>query len=144
MRILMELVNDVHTDTNRARSVAAQTRTVIQLTSDRENAAAIASSGEQLVDALTRWENHVPQSALPNDVQDRIAYPSRLLSTQILHVIDAMDQDPPVSDALIERVAQLQAQWSGLKAGLNQIFDGPLQELNAMLRSSDVDNVIAR
>jgi photosystem II stability/assembly factor-like uncharacterized protein len=144
MRILMGMVNDVHKNTNRARSVATQTRTVIELTADRQNAAAIASIGEQLIDVLTRWENHVPQSALPNDVQDRIAYPTRLLSTQILHVIDAMDQDPPMSDALIDRVAQLQAQWSGLKAGLNQIFDGSLQELNALLRSSGVGNVIAR
>ncbi len=138
------MVNDVHTDTNRARSVAAQTRTVIRLTADRQNARAIAASGEQLIDALSQWENHVPQAELPDGVQDRIAYPSRLLSTQILHVIDTMNQDPPVSDALVERVGQLQAQWSSLKAGLNQIFDSRLQELNAMLRNSGIDNVIAR
>jgi hypothetical protein len=144
LRIVMDMVNDVHTDTNRARSVTAQTRTVIELTSDRDTAAVIAATGEQLIDALTRWENHVPQAELPDEVQDRIAYPSRLLSTQILHVIDTMDQDPPMSEAMIERVGQLQAQWSGLKAGLNQIFDGSLQELNALLLSSGVGNVIAR
>ncbi|MCK5362666.1 MAG: glycosyl hydrolase, partial [Gammaproteobacteria bacterium] len=91
------LVNDIHSATTRMRAIATQTQRVMELTESNSQSDAIVARGQMLIDKIVAWEIHVPQPALPDDVQDRIAFPSRLLSTQVLHLMGAIDQDPPVS-----------------------------------------------
>jgi photosystem II stability/assembly factor-like uncharacterized protein len=98
---LYEMVNAVHATTTaiRARQVSLEE----------------GSGHATLIARLKAWQEQVPQAPLADGVQDLVGFPSRLLSTQILHALNIADQPPPVTAALKARVAELAAQWAGLK-----------------------------
>ena len=133
---MAELVNDVHASTTRLREIVAQTRRAIESSASNPQSAVIQSRGQALIGKIAAWEIHVPQPPLPDDVEDRIAFPSRLLSTQILHLMRGVDQDPPVNAGAEFRAQELKRQWAGIKADMRDIIDRDLNELNALLRDS--------
>jgi len=83
----------------------------------RRRVAALEASGGDpaLIARLEAWQEQVPQAPLPDAVQDKVGFPSRLLSTQILHALNIADQPPPVGEALRRRAADLAAQWAAMK-----------------------------
>jgi hypothetical protein len=117
-RLLYEMVNDVHRQTSALRALAA---------SAVARRPAAHAEAQREIDAFTRavaaWEAQVPQAPLPGGVQDMIGFPSRLLSTQILHTLAILDQPPPVSAAVEARVAELSAQWARLAAEAARLHD---------------------
>jgi hypothetical protein len=100
-RQLYELVNDVHATTTAIRARQARLE--------------VGGGPPALITRLKTWQEQVPQAPLPDGVQDLVGFPSRLLSTQILHALNIADQPPPVSAALKARVVELAVQWAGLK-----------------------------
>jgi hypothetical protein len=104
---LYDLVNDVHRETNVMRALKQQL-------GDRGDAAGI-------VREIAAWEEQVPQAPLPDGIQDRIGFPSRLLSTQILHTLSILDGPPPVPVAVRAHVPELEAQWAAMKAAAEAI-----------------------
>lgn len=141
-KLLYELgamVNEVHSATNHMRSVAADVSNIIGDTpSMSQEGDEVRSLGQALLEKINAWEVHVPQPELPNNVQDLIAFPSRLLSTQILHVMRAIDQDPPVTAGSELRTQELREQWSGLVANMLQILDNDLREFNELLGKYEI------
>lgn len=135
------MVDEVHASTNELRAVADRVRTMIDLTADHPAAATIRERGEALISRAEQWEIHVPQPELPNDIQDRIAFPSRLLSTQILHVMRTVDQDPPVTEGSRLRARELGDQWAELEAEKRLIVDTGVRDFNELLRSEGVPHV---
>jgi photosystem II stability/assembly factor-like uncharacterized protein len=101
-RVLYDLVNDVHAETNAVRAAQAK------LEADHGDPAKIA--------AMKAWQEQVPQAPLPNGVVDKIGYPSRLLSTQILYTLSVLDGPAPASAPVKARVVELQAEWAKMKA----------------------------
>jgi len=99
---LYDLVNEVHRETNVMRALKRQL--------------AEQGQGADLVREIARWEEQVPQAPLPDGIQDRIGFPSRLLSTQILHTLSILDGPPPVPVAVKAHVTELEAQWAPMKA----------------------------
>jgi hypothetical protein len=98
---LYDMVNDDH-------AVTAAVR--------RRVAVLEASGGDPaLIATLEAWQEQVPQAPLPAGVQDKVGFPSRLLSTQILHALNIADQPPPVGEALRQRATDLAAQWAAMK-----------------------------
>ena len=141
---LAAIVNDVHNSTTRMRSIAAQAKRLMETTETYPQSALIMARGQQLIDRIDAWEIHVAQPQLPNDVQDRIAFPSRLLSTQVLHLMGAIDQDPPVSDGSEQRAQELDQQWTQIKADMQDILDKDLHELNMLLIDGGVPHIFAQ
>jgi photosystem II stability/assembly factor-like uncharacterized protein len=115
-RRLYDLVNDVHRETNAMRSIHAQLDAM--------------RKGAQLAAALAQWEEQVPQAPLPNGVQDLIGFPSRLLSTQILHTLSILDGPPPVPVAVRQHVAELEAQWAVMKEQAERLRTRAKAEFN--------------
>ena len=138
---LATMVNEIHGSTNHMRSVVGEIRAVLEIVATRSEADEIRSSGQDLIRKIDAWESHVPQPELPNDVQDRIAFPSRLLSTQVLHVMRAMDQDPPLTRGSELRVEELNAQWTAIKSDMLEILDVDLREFNDLLRAEEIPNI---
>jgi hypothetical protein len=100
-RRLYDLVNDVHRETNSMRALKQQL--------------AARDQGADLVREIAKWEEQIPQAPLPNNIQDRIGFPSRLLSTQILHTLSILDGPPPVPVAVRTHVGELETQWAAMK-----------------------------
>jgi hypothetical protein len=140
---MAKLVNDVHSSTTRMRAVAAQIESVMETSESYPQSASIVARGKALIDKIAAWEIHVAQPELPGDVQDRIAFPSRLLSTQILHLMGAIDQDPPVTAGSELRAQELVDQWARIKANMRELLEKDLHELNAFLEDSKVPHIVA-
>lgn len=138
---LATMVNEIHGSTNHMRTVVEEIRAVLEIVATRSEADEIRSSGQDLIRKIDAWESHVPQPELPNDVQDRIAFPSRLLSTQVLHVMRAMDQDPPLTRGSELRTEELNAQWTAIKSDMLEILDVDLREFNDLLRAEEIPNI---
>ena len=101
VRDLYDLVNDDHAVTDAVRSRVAALK---------------ASGGDPaLIARLEAWQEQVPQAPLPAGVQDKVGFPSRLLSTQILHALNIADQPPPLGATLRQRAEDLAAQWVAMK-----------------------------
>ena len=119
-RSLYDLVNEVHRETNDMRSIK-----------DQLNA---RGKGAELAAALAQWEEQVPQAPLPNGIQDRIGFPSRLLSTQILHTLSILDGPPPVPVAVREHVAELELEWARMKKQAERLRSRAKAEFNITAR----------
>lgn len=143
LREMMQLVNDVHRSTMMLRSIATQIERRIELSGSHSRATAIRRRGEALMEKIEAWEIHVPQPELPNDVQDRIAFPSRLLSTQVLYLIGTIDQGPPLTAGSQLRARELEDRWSQLAAARDAILKDDLEAFNALLREAGVAHVVA-
>jgi len=126
LRSLYELVNAVHGATNRVSTVIEQLQAALEQHTDDIG---LVKRDRDLIDKLQRWQDHIPQSPLPGGVEDRVSFPSHLLSTQILHVLGTADQAPPVNAGLQLRLRELQAQWAEIKARLDAILSKDLPPL---------------
>jgi hypothetical protein len=84
----------------------------------------------------------VPQPSLSDDVQDRIAFPSRLLSTQVLYLIGTVDQGPPLTAGSQVRARELQDQWLQLASERDQILAVDMAAFNALLADGGVPHVV--
>ena len=138
---LAGMVNEIHGSTNHMRSVVEEIRAVLEIVATRSESANIRARGENLISKIDAWEVHVAQPELPDDVQDRIAFPSRLLSTQVLHVMRAMDQDPPLTRGSELRTEELQTQWAAIKSDMLEILDVDLREFNELLSDEEIPNI---
>jgi hypothetical protein len=101
-RILYDLVNDNHAVTDAVRTYQAKLEA--------------AHGDPRRIAQLKAWQEQVPQSPLAGGVVDKIGYPSRLLSTQILYTLSVLDGPPPVGAAVKARVQELVNQWAKMKA----------------------------
>ncbi|MFQ5982440.1 MAG: WD40/YVTN/BNR-like repeat-containing protein, partial [Woeseiaceae bacterium] len=137
------LVNDIHASTMRMRAIAAQTQRVMEATESSPQGATIVARGQALIGKIAAWEVHVPQPPLPDDVEDRIAFPSRLLSTQVLHMMRGIDQDPPVNAGSKLRAQELKDQWAEIEADMRDILHTDLRELNSLLSDGQVPHIEA-
>ncbi len=135
-------VNDVHQSANRARSITAQIKQLMELTSNHQRSEDIATQGATLVALLEEWEIHEPQAELPGGIQDFVSIPNRLLSTQYLYLKSAVDQDPPVTKGAEIRYAEISKQWAGIKDELNQIEAGGLADFNQLLSDLGIGHII--
>jgi hypothetical protein len=129
-RRLYDLVNEVHRETNEMRSIKEQLNA--------------RHKGAELSAALAQWEEQVPQAPLPNGIQDRIGFPSRLLSTQILHTLSILDGPPPVPVAVRQHVGELEAQWATMKEQAERLRSRAKTEFNitAAATGSTVEPVL--
>jgi len=127
----------------RMRAVSAQIQGVMEMSETHPQSALIVARGQALIDKIAAWEIHVAQPALPGDIQDRIAFPSRLLSTQILHLMGGIDQDPPVTAGSELRAQELKDQWAQIKAKMRALLEKDLHDLNMFLEDSEVPHIVA-
>ncbi|HWE46151.1 MAG TPA: hypothetical protein VG407_08985 [Caulobacteraceae bacterium] len=98
---LYDLVNDIHYETDMIR---------------KKQADMIKDNGDKtLIAKLEAWQDQVPQAPLAGGVVDKVGYPSRLLSTQVLYTLSIVDDAQPVSAAAKARTAELEAQWAKIK-----------------------------
>jgi hypothetical protein len=120
---LYDLVNEVHRETNAIRSIEEQLNA--------------KGKGAELAAAMAQWEQQVPQAPLPNGIQDLIGFPSRLLSTQILHTLSILDGPPPVPVAVRQHVAELEAEWARMKKQAERLRSRAKAEFHITAAATD-------
>ena len=130
------MVDDIHRSANDMRAIARQAQALMQRAAGTRYADRIERSGRALIARIARWEEQVPQPKLPNDVQDYVSFPSRLLSTPVLNLIAMVDQDPPVTAAAQTEARDLQARWSAIRSDMARIRQTELAQFNTRLREA--------
>ena len=132
---LYELVNAIHDTTNRMRAVAEASKLLADESGDR----AVEAASAALVERIAEWEVHSPQAPLPGGLRDEVSIPSLLLSVEVLHVLDAADQEPPVNAGILQQAAALEGRWQELMAEVGEIESQELAAMNSALQAAGVD-----
>ena len=138
-RLLVRLgamVDDIHRSANDMRAIALQAQALMRQASAARHAEGVERTGHVLLARIARWEEQVPQPKLPNDAQDYVSFPSRLLSTPVLNLIAMVDQDPPVTAAAAAEARDLESRWSAISADMARIRKTELAQFNARLRAA--------
>jgi hypothetical protein len=138
---LTELVNDIHRSTNQMRAIGNQALELSKPDEDGQAPTTLSSQATTLLQRTQQWEIHLPQPPLPGGVQDRISIPSRLLSTQVLHLMGMVDQGPPVSSAALQQAREFQDKWSQIKADMEDILTTDMQTLNETLSAQGMEPI---
>lgn len=128
------MVDDIHRSANDMRAIAQQAQALMRRAAATGHADTVDARGRALIARIARWEEQVPQPKLPNDAQDYVSFPSRLLSTPVLNLITMVDQDPPVTVAAQTEASELEARWSAIRADMGRIKTHELASFEAGLR----------
>jgi hypothetical protein len=130
------MVDDIHRSANDLRAIAQEAQALMRQAAANGHADGVEHSGHALIAAIARWEEQVPQPRLPNDVQDFVSFPSRLLSTPVLNLITMVNQDPPVTAPAQAEARDLEARWSASRAQMARIRKHELATFEAQLRKA--------
>jgi photosystem II stability/assembly factor-like uncharacterized protein len=130
------MVDDIHHSANDMRAIAQQARSLMRQAEAGGHAGGVERAGHALIAQIAHWEEQVPQPKLPNDVQDFVSFPSRLLSTPVLNLITMINQDPPVTAAAQAEARDLEERWSASRAQMARIKEHDLATFEAQLRKA--------
>jgi hypothetical protein len=130
------MVDDIHRSANDVRAIAQQAQAMMGRAAASGHSEGVERSGRALIAQIARWEEQVPQPKLPNDVQDFVSFPSRLLSTPVLNLITMVNQDPPVTAAAEAEARDLEARWSASRAEMARIKEHGLAAFETQLRKA--------
>ncbi|MDE2052305.1 MAG: hypothetical protein KGJ72_14940, partial [Gammaproteobacteria bacterium] len=133
---LRALVDDIHRSTNDMRAAAQQAQELMRRAEGTRHAGDVERSGRALIARIARWEEQVPQPKLPQDAQDYVSFPSRLLSTPVLNLIAMVAQDPPVTAPAAAEARDLEARWSAIRSDMARIRSTELAQFNARLQDA--------
>jgi photosystem II stability/assembly factor-like uncharacterized protein len=133
---LRAMVDGIHRSANDLRAVAQRAQALMHQAEGTRHADAIERSGRALIARIARWQDQVPQPKLPNNVQDYVSFPSRLLSTPVFNLIAMVDQDPPVTAAAETEARDLETRWSAIRADMSNIRQHELKRFNAELHAA--------
>jgi hypothetical protein len=120
-----------------ARSARAQVQALL---TDYPDVEGLQLSGEAAIDSLTAWENRVTQTKYGTYEDEDSMTP--MLDVQVRHVLDVLDRaSAPVSAGSLQRLADLQAQWSQRSAELDDISASHIATINEWAAGNGVPHV---
>jgi photosystem II stability/assembly factor-like uncharacterized protein len=110
------------------------------LMTDHPESADLQREGQAAIEALTAWDHRIDQP-LHETYEDEDAWPT-MLAGQIRFLMDVIDgTGAPVTGGQLERLADLQAEWSKRLAELEAIGMRQLEPINAWARDRGVEHV---
>jgi hypothetical protein len=99
-------------------------------------------AGQAALEAITAWDHQIIQP-LHQTYEDEDAWET-MLAGQIRYVLDVIDRTgAPVASGALDRLADLQAEWSRLQAQLEDIRTRHLEPINRWARQNEIPYVKA-
>ena len=93
------------------------------------------------IDQINEWEKLIDQVYF-QVLEDEDAWPS-MLDVQVKHVVGVMDSaGAPVAKGALDRLADLQMQWSERKTELNAVTDNHIKAIDAWAKTNNINHVI--
>jgi hypothetical protein len=97
----------------------------------------LVEAGESLLEKLDAWESHVVEGRQKN-TQDVINWPSKL-NAEFFTLRRKIDtHDPRITKGVKDRMADLEAQWSGYQKAYNVLINKDMRAYNQMFRDQQV------
>ncbi|MEE4162477.1 MAG: hypothetical protein V2I25_08185, partial [Woeseiaceae bacterium] len=120
------LLNEQLTGVAAIRNSRAQIERLMQ---EYPGSEALQTAGTRAIEQLTTWEQKVYQVDFET-YEDEDNLPGKLIK-QTRHILDVMDSaGPPVAAGARERLADLQRDWSALRAELESIYSTDVAAIN--------------
>ena len=133
------LFNEIMESIDGARKARRQ---ITVLMEDYPDADALQSAGNQANERLSAWEQQVTQLKFET-YEDEDSWPS-LIDAQVRLLLRTIDNSgPPVTVGALERMADLETEWSGYRSELQAIASQAISAVNAWARDNNVSHVMA-
>ena len=133
-------LGDIHAGVNRLRGVRDQLNDLLKRVKGKAGADSVEHVGQALVDQLDAMEDSLIQKKTV-DGQTVINFPVRL-DHHFLFLFGAVDgADAGVTDGARQRYADLSAEWTRLKAQLDQLLGPQLDAFNGLVKEQGIPAV---
>jgi len=110
------------------------------LMAEYPDAGSLQQVGSSAVERLSEWERKVLQVEFET-YEDEDNLPGKLVK-HVRHLLDVIDDaGPPVAAGALERLGDLQGEWSQLRTELEAINASDVAAVNSWARSNDVPHV---
>jgi photosystem II stability/assembly factor-like uncharacterized protein len=132
-------VKEIHEDVNRMRIVRRQVNDLLDLLTDTLAYKTVIESGKKLSKNITEWEEKIvqPKSQSNDDVINFV----NKLTADYIFVKGEMDVNiPAVTNGQLQRLAELNAQWSPLQNDFLSI-QKQVADFNALCRSMNIEKI---
>jgi hypothetical protein len=112
------------------------------LMEDHPDAAELQASGQAALNAIEAWDHQIIQP-LHQTYEDEDAWETRLAG-QVRFLMDVIDRSgAPLTEGVLERLADLKQEWAGLKSELEDIETHRIAPINAWARDGNIPHVSA-
>ncbi len=134
-------ISTIHKKVNALRTIRKQVETYNGLLKDNAAGKDVLKAGQELVAALTAWEDQVVESRIKNG-QDVINWPSKLNAEFFfLHGL-ADTHNPIVTEGLKASLNDLEAKWEKLQTEYDTVLVKKINAYNELFKSSNLPAVI--
>jgi photosystem II stability/assembly factor-like uncharacterized protein len=132
-----DLLNELLEDLEAARKARGQVEALLE---EHGDATELRAPGESAVRRLTDWENQVTQTQY-GTYEDEDSMPP-MLDVHFRHLLDVMNRaGAPVSAGSLQRLEDLEVEWSERKAELDAINASDIASVNAWAQNNGVAHV---
>jgi hypothetical protein len=112
------------------------------LIEDYPDSAELQASGQAALNAIEAWDHQIIQP-LHQTYEDEDAWETRLAG-QVRFLMDVIDRSgAPLTEGVLERLADLKQEWAGLESGLEDIETHRIAPINAWARDENIPHVSA-
>lgn len=120
-----------------ARKARGQVQTLM---ADHPGDAELQAAGQAAIDAITAWD-HLLNQPLHQTYEDEDAWET-MLAGQVRYLMDVIDYTgAPITGGQLDRLGDLQAEWSQRRAELEAIGRDRLQPINAWAQDRGISHV---
>ena len=133
--------DEIHTSVNRMDAIKKQVESLVALAKDREDAAPIVDSGNELVTKIDEWKDQIVQRK-QKTFQDVINFPNKL-NAQFLYSLSSVDAvEPPLTQGEKMRFEDLQSEWMAHRAEMQDILDQDVPAFNTLYQQQAIPAII--
>jgi photosystem II stability/assembly factor-like uncharacterized protein len=137
---LQQIMTDLLKGVRGLRAAREQVTALVGRSEARPEAAAVKAAGDSLATRLAELDDLLVGKA--TNGQDIINYPTRF-DTQVAGLLGMIDgAEPPLTGGQKARLADVRAEWAGLKARVDQLLGRELEAFNTLVRERGVPAVV--
>lgn len=136
-----QMAEEIQTSVLRMRDVKDQVEDYVKRTRENARGEDIEKAGKDLVGRIDVWQEHLIQPK-QKTFQDVINFENKLIA-QVLALIGSVDgAEPPVTRGARERLADLEAVWSGHRSTMESLLTEEVAAFNRLIEEAEIDPVI--
>ncbi|MEO7216720.1 MAG: glycosyl hydrolase [Gemmatimonadaceae bacterium] len=137
LQTINDRANEIFHDLKRLNDVRDQVKTIVAHAKDLPNSDTVASRGKLLAARLDSMSIELVQPTHTNG-QDIIGFPNGVVDDWIYLAGSAQPTFMPLTNGVKQRLADLQQQWTGVKARIDDLLNTQVGAFNTMLAGKAV------
>ena len=133
--------DDIHQAVNRMTKVKDQVAGILSSTETRDDAEALKTEGEALMEKIDAWKEKLVQPK-QQTFQDVINFPNKL-NAQFLYLLSTVDSaEPPLTEGERMRYEDIYREWMSIQDEMQEILENDVPDFNALHRRLAVPAIV--